>query len=169
MSSNQDESKKTSLKREWDDWGRYTTFHGVPVIFRAPNMILAVFWLILLATSTGLCIYMLYKTFGDYYSYDVVTRIRTIPKRSLPFPQINICNQNFMLDNDFTTQYIKEYFRQNFKIEVNKFSDLLNYFEDEQLLFNEIESLYAQAFVDGLKNETIIQRFGLSMEDFFFV
>lgn len=157
---------KHKINDEFQEWGNLTTFHGVPVIFRAPNLYLKLFWIALFLISSGLCCYMLAKTFIEYYQYKVSTTIRWNPKKSLPLPQVTICNEEFFVGKQ-GSDYVKEYFLNKFNLTVNDYSDLLNYFTNEDDLANELTWLKTSTYLLSLKNPSKVKSLGLSLDKMF--
>ena len=82
------------LAKKLKDLAETSTSHGLPNIVRTNRLSIKLLWTICLLASVGACIYMVYKSVNDYYSYGVVTQIQVINENSPLFPTITICNIN---------------------------------------------------------------------------
>lgn len=74
-----------------------TSFHGVSYLYHSPNRYWRLTWLIIICLGIGGFTYEIYKIFNDYktapysssYSFDA-------PFDGIPFPNIILCNTNFI-------------------------------------------------------------------------
>lgn len=161
----------TGVVEELKLWGKYTTWHGVPIIFRAANWPLRLFWLSLFVTSSALCCYMLTTTFIQYFSYEVITKIRQTPKRSLLFPVVTVCNAEFFATRH-ANEYVRRHFREKFGVEAESYRRLVEYFERNKLEGrtprDEIDELRQATYLRGQKNETLAKLMGYTLKQMFF-
>ena len=61
-------------------------------IIETPYITLKVFILICILTVTGLSSYLVIGTFLDFFSYEVMTKTRTLSEIPAEFPKVTICN-----------------------------------------------------------------------------
>jgi len=73
---------------------------GIIKILYKKNIVIKLFWTLVLGGVLGLSLYLIIQNFLVYFSYGVTTQRRQIYETPTVFPQINICNQN-----PVTTQY----------------------------------------------------------------
>ena len=111
---------KHKIADEFNAWGKYGTFHGIPIIFRAPKWPLKIFWLILFLIMLAVCVFTLYGNFNDFLQFGVSTVIRTTPAIMLRFPIVKVCNINFFVGKK-ADQYIKKHYLDEFNLTVNNF------------------------------------------------
>ena len=81
-----------------------TTMHGLPNIMRARHSVQTIFWVICTLASAIACCFLVIQSVTDYFSYDVITKIRNHHEDSLLFPRVTICNRNM-----FTTDYAVDF------------------------------------------------------------
>jgi hypothetical protein len=80
------------LKKVLKETAVVSTAHFVPKIFRKNHLLVRLFWIVLALTSICACLYFIYRALSDYYSFDVVTKIRVITERNPEFPTVTFCN-----------------------------------------------------------------------------
>lgn len=148
-------------------WAKWTSIHGVSIIFRASNLPLKLFWLIIFFSSFGLCCLMLNKSLSEYYQYKVSTVIRTNPTKKLRFPLVTICDSNFFASKE-ANQYIRDYFLAKKNITVRNYTDLLNAYPNADDLFSDLEGIEFDAFFKGIENSTFAKSLSKSKDEFFY-
>lgn len=161
----------TGVREELKLWGKYTTWHGVPIIFRASNWPIRLFWLSLFLATSAICCYMLATTFIQYFSYEVITKIRQTPKKSLLFPAVTVCNAEFFATRH-ANEYVRRHFRENFGVEAESYGTLVEYFERNKLMArtarDEIDELRQATYLRGQHNETLANLMGYTLKQMFF-
>ena len=70
-------------------------------------IIIKIFLFICLIVSSGFCSYLIIELIMGYYSYGVLTAMRTLYETPVTFPKVTICNAN-----PFTTQYAVEFLKK---------------------------------------------------------
>lgn len=158
---------KHKIKDEIKFWGKYTTWHGVPIIFRAPTLPFKLFWFALFLVSTGLCCFMLTRNFAEYFSYGVSTVIRTRPMKMLRFPVVTICSCEFLASFN-PDQYIKDHFRENFNASVENLEDVIGVFANSSDFYNEIEWMILSAFLRAANNKTFVDSLRPNPDEVFY-
>lgn len=166
---------KTTKKEKWLDimeefkyWGKFTTFHGLPIIFRAPNFALRIFWFAIFLAASSLCCFMLVSTFTQYFSYQVVTKIRAVPKRNMSLGSFTLCSSNFLNTNK-AFEMLKDRLRQKFNIDVSTYKQLVDYSKELNVsLTDEISLIQEEVYFKGIKNSTLVKNYGYSIDDLFF-
>lgn len=153
------------LRDEFYLWGANTTFHGIPIIFRAPNWPLKLFWTLVFLSSAGLCCFMLSNNFAEYFEHGVTTVIRTAPNRTIRFPLITVCTSEFFATKK-ADPYIKNYFRENYNASIEILEDLFKLFPND--LYDKLTWLEARSFLMGLENKTFAESIGPTPEEFFY-
>ena len=98
----EDQQVKDKIKNILDD----PFAQAIVKIFFSPNLILKIFLVIFVISSTTLASYMTINVIIEYLNYDVVTTTRTVLEIPTKFPQITICNYNM-----FTTEYALEFLK----------------------------------------------------------
>jgi hypothetical protein len=90
--------KKTSLKEvlvEYTlDQTQFSSYHGIPNIFRARNNITRLIWLVFILASTFVCFYLTAVSIVSFLDYDVTTQIIIIPENPFSFPQVSFNFEN---------------------------------------------------------------------------
>lgn len=153
---------------EFHFWATHTTIHGVPIIFRAPNLALRLFWFALFLTSSTLCCLMLAKIFTQYFSYEVITKIRSVPRKSLPFGSFTFCNEKFLATHE-AYEVVRDRLREKYHVNISTYQELVKYSGELNVdISNEIERLKIEILVKGLKNDSLAEKYGYSINDFFF-
>lgn len=97
-------------------------------IFTTSHIILKLFLITFVITSSSIASYMTINVIIEYLNYDVVTTTRTVLEIPTKFPQITICNYNM-----FTTEYALE-FLKNFSESTKKTDNAtVNIFEKDEV------------------------------------
>lgn len=162
----------TKVSEEFEIWGKYTSVHGIPIIFRAPNWPLKIFWISLFLASSALCCYMLVNTFINYFNYEVVTKIRATPKKSLPFPSVTVCNTNFFATQE-ASNYVRQYLYDKHGLNATfmSYRDIIRYFREKNFsitVADEFENLRQVTFLKGKENITLAKMMGYSPDFVFY-
>lgn len=155
------------LRDEFNFWGEFTTFHGVPIIFRAPNLPLKLFWLALFLIASGLCCFMLSRNFAEYFEYGVTTVIRTKPVKMLRFPLVTVCQCEFLTTRK-ADQYIKDHFWNEYNVTVESLDDVMKLFPQRNDVGIELSWLKTNAYFEGVKNRTFYEKIELTADEFFY-
>lgn len=121
-----DNELSNEIKDKFVTWGESTTFHGIPNILRAKEIIWKIIWLACFLTSLGFCSYLIRKTLVQYLNHEVTTIIRTIPQTQVQFPQVSICNENMFISPE-ASDLIKAYFKDTQNLTINNYQDMLDY------------------------------------------
>ena len=106
---------KTKLKEKFIELSSASTSHGFPNMFRTKHWPVRVMWLIFFLVSTGLCIFMVYRSVNDYLSYDVVNKIRDFSELPMVYPVITFCNVNPFI-NEENESFIKKFLPITFNV-----------------------------------------------------
>ena len=93
-------------------------------LFRTSHRILKLFWFTCVLVSLGCASYTVIQSIMDYFSFDVVTKSRTVFERPTLFPKVTIC----ML-SPFTTKYAYDFLKDNI-------DSPYNFLRNESLLDN---------------------------------
>jgi hypothetical protein len=113
IENNADENNNnhhSSWRKKLHDLLLTSTSHGLPNALRTPHMSMRVMWLLCFVVSTGVCSYLIIKSFLAYLDYEVITKVRVVNEFQSEFPRILICNLNqfttnksleFLLDKRF--------------------------------------------------------------------
>ena len=109
-----------SWRKKLHDLLLTSTSHGLPNALRTPHMSMRVMWLLCFVVSTGVCSYLIIKSFLAYLDYEVITKVRVVNEFQSEFPRILICNLN-----QFTTNKSLEFLSDK------RFNDNLNNSGDE--------------------------------------
>lgn len=76
-----------------------STIHGLPNIFKAPNLIRKILWMLLILIFSSFGIYMIIINILDYLEYDVTTKIVVVKEYPTQFPTITFYNlKNYKLN-----------------------------------------------------------------------
>lgn len=153
---------------EFRDWGEKTTFHGVSIIFRARNLVLRIFWLLIFASSSTLCCLMIINIFTQYFNYEVITKIRIVPKKSLTLPSFIFCGSN-IFSSTYAYEFLIKSLSEKYQTNISTYEQLLKYSKEFNVsLDDEVTSLQNEYFLEGLKNASSVQKFGYSIDEFFY-
>lgn len=76
------------------EWSLYTTAHGFANVVRAPNLLLKLIWILFLLASWVYCSYLIIVYIIQFYSYEVISTLRTYNEVPTLFPVVDICNLN---------------------------------------------------------------------------
>lgn len=85
-----------------------TTSHGLPRIVESKKVYQKVIWSVCLIISIGLCSFTVAQAIIEYFSFEVITKIRVVSHDEILFPQVSICNQN-----TFITKEAEEFLRNS--------------------------------------------------------
>ena len=79
----------------WLEWSNTTSIHGTPYILH-PNFRWwkRCIWICLVLTSTSLMIWQIHTLVKDYLQFETTTSFKVVVPRSLPFPEVILCNLN---------------------------------------------------------------------------
>ena len=141
--------------------GHTTTLHGLPKILTTNRRYIKAIWLIFTLISIGFCIFMITKTISGYLQYELKSEIRQMPKKSLKFPSIKICNTNNFVTPEGKA-YLNEFFFNNFGYNFTSFDDV---FRTNSTLLDFTQLASYQTFLPEF-NQTRRKSFGYSLEDF---
>ena len=99
------EKKKIKMKaklisRQLKQWSLSSSFHCFPKIFQNSHFAVRSIWTILFLIFSFLTFKLLFRSFGEYLKYDVVSKIRVINEKSSPFPTVTICDANPFSTNE---------------------------------------------------------------------
>ena len=80
----------------WNELLRYfaasTTLHAIPNLVATNKRPIKYMWSLFLVFSCGMCFYLVYQNFDQYYAYDVVTSVELDTEENVEFPTITFCN-----------------------------------------------------------------------------
>jgi hypothetical protein len=133
-------------------------------IIETPYYTLKIFLFICLKVSSGFCSYLIIELIMGYYSYGVLTAMRTLYETPVTFPKVTICNVNA-----FTTQYALEFLKK-----VNQENeDFIDIFDEVQMSyfdFSNKSDLVNSVFWQGIikmncLNETEKRKLSHSLEE----
>jgi hypothetical protein len=113
--SNNNNHHHLSWRKKLHDLLLTSTSHGLPNALRTPHTSMRVMWLLCFVASTGVCSYLIIKSFLAYLDYEVITKVRVVNEFQSEFPRILICNLN-----QFTTNKSLEFLSDK------RFNDNLN-------------------------------------------
>ena len=160
--------KRIAIGNQFRCWAEHTTFHGVPIIFRAPHLGLRIFWLAVFLTSSTLCCLMLATTFTQYFSYEVITKIRSVPKRSLPIGAFTFCNPNYFVTKE-GQKLIENRLQDKFNVSILTYKDVIKYSKELNVsIEDEIYALQSEIFSKRLKNSSFGANYAYSIDEFFY-
>ena len=71
-----------------------STIHGCAAFFRSEYWTVRFMWLICGLAMIGYCIYMVYMSLTEYFSYSVTVDINRVHELPATFPAVTICNLN---------------------------------------------------------------------------
>jgi hypothetical protein len=108
MEERKQSSENTEKEKDFLDFLKKTTIHGLYSIGISKNNFLRSIWIISLIISAALCGYTIMKSINDYLSYEVMTKIREINEEKSIFPTVSICNRN-IFTNRYGFEYLKNY------------------------------------------------------------
>jgi hypothetical protein len=97
-------SKKLTLLIK--DWLESSSFHGVDKLIRTKFILVKITWLVLILSSSCLCVFFVGRSVQDYLDHQVTTEIRIFDKLKIDFPAITICSRNPFSSRD-SVQYLK--------------------------------------------------------------
>jgi hypothetical protein len=87
-----DASKRKSLidciKERLVEYSQYSSYHGIPNLFRTNNIVVKVLWIIFFLVSAATCFYLTLESIWSYLAYDVTTKIVAIPDAPSTFPEV---------------------------------------------------------------------------------
>ena len=89
--------KERLLKKDASTFKKYvesTTAHGVVRIFKGKSIIRRLFWLIIVLTAAGGCLYNISDRIRFLISEPTSTTISVTRKNTLTFPAVTVCNLN---------------------------------------------------------------------------
>ena len=87
------DNNETSTKT-WQEFVDNTTLHGIRYVFTKRHVIIRLLWLVLLLTSGGYYVFIVYGAIGKYFSRPVNTVISRKHLKEMDFPAITICSLN---------------------------------------------------------------------------
>lgn len=87
-----------------------STFQGLSNMIRTKRSLFKLMWLISFFVSLSACVYYQVKTLIDYFEYEVVTTITTIPESNQEFPTITLCNA---FNKSFELRFTHFYFNHH--------------------------------------------------------
>jgi hypothetical protein len=96
-----------------------TTAHGIANIINKKSLLSRFVWLVLCVVSSTICIILIVKSIGAYFSYSVLTKISYESLETVPFPIVTFCSQNGL-----TTDQARDFFN-NF-INLNSTQQIMN-------------------------------------------
>jgi len=76
-----------------------STTHGVPKLVLTTRVLIRLLWSFFLTFSIAFCSYMISRNISDYFSFDVVTKIKQEESTPAIFPTVTICNINSFIKN----------------------------------------------------------------------
>lgn len=82
------------LRLKLKEWAGQSKAHGISNISTGEFIILRIIWTILFLAAMGYLIFSLVRTFQEYFSYDIVTKITNENVNSIDFPAVTFCNKN---------------------------------------------------------------------------
>jgi hypothetical protein len=134
--------------------------------FETPIIVLKIFLLLCVLTSTGFSAYFVIELFLNYFSYEVTTTTRTLSETPAPFPKVTLCNYN-----QFTTVESIEFLRMINQIsrpDIDMFNQTqlngLNYAEKIEL-FSSIYSAATSYTLSQNLSDFKKQKLGHRLED----
>lgn len=68
------------------------SIHGIPKLVDSRPWTIRIIWLLLIIGSAAYCIFNVNKTVQDYYAFEVITNIETVPATVVPFPTVKFCS-----------------------------------------------------------------------------
>ena len=78
----------------WRDFVNDTTLHGIRYVFMKRHVLVRLLWLMLLLTSGGYYILIVYGAIIKYYSRPIHTVLSTEHLKEMDFPAVTICSLN---------------------------------------------------------------------------
>jgi hypothetical protein len=149
-------SKYELIKAKLNEFSTNTTTHGVPSCARTMRLPIRIMWFVFIMISSAACVYFVFTTVQSYLKYEVVSQIRVIPNRPMPYPLMTICNAN-LFPTEYGDQFVNEYLK-NASIMSQIDLDSLN-------LKARFLSYYIMMNVNVLDDE-LKQKIGYSKEEF---
>ena len=160
-----------------EQFAHETSVHGVSKVIRSPNVLLRVFWLVVLGIATGMFITQLVLVLQRYYHYPKKVTVEVVPE-PVPFPAISLCNMRnldvFTL-NEINRKFIEDhnalhhvnssegFIREYMKV-VSQYSPLWYRYQAEYpRVFNQIFS--RSSFATNLDPD-ILSDAGVQLEEF---
>ena len=70
-----------------------STAYGLPKIVRSKRLFNKIFWLAFLIASVAAASYYIFNDVADYYSFEVVTTVKTEYDQPTEFPTISFCSK----------------------------------------------------------------------------
>jgi hypothetical protein len=89
-----------------------STCHGFPRVLKTQRTLIKIMWIGLVLVSLAGCSYMIFSLLANYFSYEVVTKIRVLPQVEINFPRVTICNTNPFLTNQ-SSVFIQKILAEN--------------------------------------------------------
>jgi hypothetical protein len=77
--------------------GRDSTVHSIAKISKADNKLIRTIWIVTSIVSVSFCTFLIIKGMNDYFSHDVVTKIRRIKENESEFPAVTFCSNEALL------------------------------------------------------------------------
>ena len=105
-------------------------------IYETPNLIVKAFLLVSVVVSSGLCSYLIIRSFINYFSYEVITVTRTIFETPTLFPRIKICN-----NSPFTTEFAYEFIK-NISNFISPHKNMFDINQEKLLNASELEKTF---------------------------
>ena len=73
---------------------KLSTFHGIPRLVDAKNLIHRILWFTAILLSYSYCLYLIVVFILEYLDYPVITNLEVINEVSPEFPAITFCNHD---------------------------------------------------------------------------
>lgn len=149
------------LKKLLQRCAHQTTIEGIRNVMSSPNRLLKIAWLVFMVVSSCACFYMVVRLILIYLEFNQLSSIRQVSHKELRFPNISICNPNFMITPE-ATRFLREFYLNNYNHTFTNFDDLFD---------SRLESEYLpnfQLFIETFKkdfNQTVKKSFSYSLED----
>ena len=84
---------KTSAEM-WQEFADNTTLHGIRYVFMKRHILIRLLWLVLLLTSGGYYVFVVYGAIDKYYSRPINTVLSKRHLEKTKFPAVTICSLN---------------------------------------------------------------------------
>ena len=81
------------MKKEINSLIETSTAYGLPKIVRSKRLFNKIFWLAFLIASVAAASYYIFNDVADYYSFEVVTTVKTEYDQPTEFPTISFCSK----------------------------------------------------------------------------
>jgi len=126
---------KIEIKKIISELVQDSTTYGLPKIFRSKRLYNRIFWIFFFFASFAAASYYILTDLVDYFSYDIVTVVKTVYDQHPEFPTISFCSRKENIS--FETRLQNEYWFNSKKLDSeNDFESFISINYGKCLRFN---------------------------------